>query len=202
MKLLVFSDIHNDKKALETLMAIEADAYVCAGDLVSWARGLDAMGEILKPRAERMYVLPGNHESEADIAGFCARFGCTALHGKAVEMGGVQVAGLGYSNRTPFNTPGEYTEEQLAERLGSFRQLAPLVLICHCPPKDTPLDGVKEGSHFGSVAVREFVDAYEPVRFFSGHIHETEGVDCMIGHTRGVNAGKRGYLLDLANLLA
>lgn len=202
MKLLVFSDIHNDKKALEKLMAIEADAYVCAGDLVSWARGLDAMGEILKPRADRMYVLPGNHESEADIAAFCVRFGFTALHGKAVEMGGVQVAGLGYSNRTPFNTPGEYTEEQLAERLGSFRQLAPLVLICHCPPKDTPLDGVKDGAHFGSVAVREFVDACEPVRFFSGHIHETEGVDCMMGHTRGVNAGKRGYLLDLANLLA
>lgn len=202
MKLLVFSDIHNDKKALEKLMAIEADAYVCAGDLVSWARGLDAMGEILKPRADRMYVLPGNHESEADIAAFCARFGFTALHGKAVEMDGVQVAGLGYSNRTPFNTPGEYTEEQLAERLGSFRSLAPLVLICHCPPKDTPLDGVKEGAHFGSVAVREFIDAYAPVRFFSGHIHETEGVDCMIGPTRGANAGKRGYLLDLAKLLA
>ena len=75
MKLLVFSDIHNDKQALLRLMAIEADVYVCAGDLVSWARGLDAMGEILKPRADRMYVLPGNHESEADIAGLCERFG-------------------------------------------------------------------------------------------------------------------------------
>lgn len=200
MKLLIFSDIHNDKKALEKLMAIEADAYVCAGDLVSWARGLDAMGEILKPRAERVYMLPGNHELDSDIAVFCARFGFTALHGKVVEMAGVHVAGLGYSNGTPFNTPGEYSEEQLAERLNLFRHLSPLVLICHCPPKDTPLDGAKDGPHFGSLAVREFIDAYEPVRFFSGHIHETEGVDCMIGHTRGVNAGKRGYLLDLANL--
>lgn len=145
MKLLVFSDIHNDKRALERLMATEADAYVCAGDLVSWARGLDAMGEILRPRAERMYVLPGNHESEADIAAFCARFGFTALHGKVVEMGGVQVAGLGYSNRTPFNTPGEYSEQELGQRLEAFAGLQPLVLICHCPPKDTPLDGVKEG---------------------------------------------------------
>jgi len=68
MKLLVFSDIHTDKVALEKLMAIEADIYVCAGDLVSWARGLDGMAEILKPRAEKMYMLPGNHESEADIA--------------------------------------------------------------------------------------------------------------------------------------
>lgn len=202
MKLLVFSDIHNDKKALEKLMAIEADLYVCAGDLVSWSRGLDAMGEILKPRAERMYVLPGNHESEGDIAAFCARFGFTAFHGKSIVVDGVHIAGLGYSNRTPFDTPGEYTEAQLAERLKPFAGLEPLVLICHCPPKDTPLDGVKEGAHFGSPAIAEFLAAYEPVRFFSGHIHETEGVDCMIGHTRGVNAGKRGYLLDLAVLTA
>lgn len=200
MKLLVFSDLHNDKTALQKLMAIEADVYVCAGDLVSWARGLDGMGEILKPRAERMYVMPGNHESETDIAGFCERFGFTALHGKSVMVDGVHIAGLGYSNRTPFDTPGEYTEAQLAERLGAFAGLAPMVLICHCPPKDTPLDGVKEGAHYGSSAVREFLEKYEPVRFFSGHIHETEGVDCMIGHTRGVNAGKKGYLVDLEAL--
>ncbi len=200
MKLLVFSDIHNDKRALERLMATEADAYVCAGDLVSWARGLDAMGEILKARAERMYVLPGNHESEAEIAAFCARFGFTALHGKAVAMGGVQVAGLGYSNRTPFNTPGEYSEEELGQWLEAFAGLQPLVLICHCPPKDTPLDGVKEGAHFGSPAIRKFIETHAPVRFFSGHIHETEGVECDMGPTRGVNAGRRGYLLDLAKL--
>lgn len=202
MKLLVFSDIHNDKRALERLMATEADAYVCAGDLVSWARGLEAMGEILRPRAERMYVLPGNHESEADIAGFCARFGFSALHGRAVELGGVQVAGLGYSNRTPFNTPGEYSEQELSQRLEAFAGLQPLVLICHCPPKDTPLDRVKEGAHFGSPAVREFIEKHAPARFFSGHIHETEGVECTVGRTRGVNAGKRGYLLDLAELTA
>ena len=202
MKLLVFSDIHNDKRALERLMATEADAYVCAGDLVSWARGLDVMGEILKPRAERMYVLPGNHESEADIAGFCARFGFTALHGRVVELGGGRGAGLGYSNRTPFNTPGEYSEQELSQRLEAFVGLQPLVLICHCPPKDTPLDGVKEGAHFGSPAVREFIEKHGPKRFFSGHIHETEGVECTVGRTRGVNAGKRGYLLDLAELTA
>lgn len=202
MKLLVFSDIHNDGQALRKLMAIEADVYVCAGDLVSWARGLDAMGELMKPRAERMFVLPGNHESEADIAGFCDRFGFTALHGKSIEVDGVKIAGLGYSNRTPFDTPGEYTEAQLAERLAVFAGLAPMVLICHCPPKDTPLDGVEGGAHYGSAAVREFLEKCEPVRFFSGHIHETEGVDCMIGRTRGANAGKKGYLVDLGLLTA
>ena len=48
---LIFSDIHNDAQALEKLMDIEADYYFAAGDLVSWARGLDKMGEIMKRRA-------------------------------------------------------------------------------------------------------------------------------------------------------
>ena len=200
MKLLVFSDIHTDKRALEKLMAVEADIYVCAGDLVSWASGLDGMAELLRPHAGKMYMLPGNHESEADIARLCEKFGFQNLHGRSIEMDGVHIAGLGYSNPTPFNTPGEYTEAQLAERLAPFAGLSPLVLICHCPPFDTDLDGVKPGAHFGSRAIREFIDAFEPVRFFCGHIHECEGRDVMIGHTRGANVGKRGYLLDLATL--
>lgn len=202
MKLLVFSDIHMDKKAVERLMAIEADMYVCAGDLVTWARGLDGMAELLQPRAEKMFLLPGNHESESDIARVCERYGFTNLHGKSIEIAGVHVAGLGYSSPTPFNTPGEYTEAQMAERLAPFAGLKPLVLICHCPPKETDLDGVKPGAHFGSQAIREFIDAYEPVRFFCGHIHECEGRDVMIGHTRGANVGKRGYLVDLTTLEA
>ena len=35
------------------------------------------------------------------------KFGFTALHGRNVELGGFHIAALGYSNLTPFNTPGE-----------------------------------------------------------------------------------------------
>ncbi len=40
MRILVFSDIHGDRAALETLMDRDADLYIAAGDLVSWGRGL------------------------------------------------------------------------------------------------------------------------------------------------------------------
>src|ERR1700690_3920262 len=110
LKALFFSDIHNDKRALERLMGIDADAYFAAGDLVSWARGLDKMGEVMKRRAGRTYVLPGNHESERDIAKFCERYGFTNFHGETLEVAGKHIAGLGYSSPTPFDTPGEYSE--------------------------------------------------------------------------------------------
>jgi len=193
---LIFSDIHSDAKALERLMDIEADVYFAAGDLVNWARGLDRMGEIMARRAPKMHVLPGNHESAANIEQFCQRFGFANFHEKTLEMGGLHFAGLGYSNPTPFDTPGEYSEEEIADRLAPFAALKPLALICHAPPLTTALDQIREGLHAGSRAVGEFIAAHQPAYFFCGHIHEAEGVEIQMGSTLARNVGKRGFLLN------
>jgi uncharacterized protein len=197
LKLLIFSDIHQDWLTLESLLGVEADYYIAAGDLVSWAKGLDACGKILQTRADRMYVLPGNHESAAQIAEFCARFGLHCLHERHFQIGRWNIAGLGYSNPTPFNTPGEFSEMQLAERLERFADLSPLVLVCHCPPYGTPLDRIRQDLHAGSRAVRDFIETHQPHWFFCGHIHEAQGAETLIGSTRAVNVGKKGYLLEL-----
>ena len=181
-------------------MAIEADAYFCAGDLVNMGENMAAAGEILRPKASRTYIIPGNHESADQIAEFCRAYGLIDLHERSVILDGVHLAALGYSNLTPFHTPGEYAEPDIASRLVPFAGLSPLVLICHCPPKDTPLDRAGEGLHFGSPSIRAFVDRVQPTRFFCGHIHEAAGVSAQLGQTPGLNLGKQGHLLDLASL--
>jgi Icc-related predicted phosphoesterase len=155
------------------------------------------MGEIMKRRADKMYVLPGNHESAGDIEALCTHFSFMNFHERAIQIGETHVAGLGYSSPTPFDTPGEYSEEEIARRLAKFADLKPLVLICHAPPLDTALDRIKEGLHGGSRSVREFIDAHQPAYFFCGHIHEAEGVVIQMGSTRAQNVGKKGYVLDL-----
>jgi Icc-related predicted phosphoesterase len=196
-RLLIFSDIHNEWAVLERLLQIEADYYIAAGDQVTWARGFERCGELLAARGPRVYVLPGNHESAGQTAGMCARYGLHDLHGRHFEAGRWRVAGLGYSNPTPFNTPGEYSEAQLAERLGRFTDLSPLVLVCHAPPYGTALDRIRPGLHAGSRAVAEFIARYQPEYFFCGHIHEAEGVTVEMGRTYARNVGKTGYLLEL-----
>ena len=197
MRLLVFSDIHGDSKALEAFMEVEADVYVAAGDLVNWARGLDAAGPILQKRAPKVWVLPGNHEHASDIEAFCAKFGLNPLHGKHFEIDGWTVAGFGHSNPTPFGTPGEISEQEFAVGLAPFARLDQLILICHCPPYGTPLDEAGPGKNFGSRTVREFIETNQPEWFFCGHIHEAEGRKTAIGRTLAVNAGKQGYLLEV-----
>jgi hypothetical protein len=196
-KALIFSDIHNDTRSLEHLLRIEADAYICAGDLVNWGRGLDKLAPLLTPKAERIYMMPGNHESERDIADFCARYGFINFHGATAELGGVRFAGLGYSTPTPFDTPGEYSELQMAARLDAFADFKPQVLICHAPPLNTALDRIREGLHAGSSAVRDFIEKHQPAYFFCGHIHEAEGIVIQMGATRAMNVGKKGSLLEV-----
>ena len=197
MKLLVFSDIHGDQRALARLMEIEADYYFCAGDLANFSRGLDPLGEILRQRGEKVYVIPGNHETAEQITAFCERFGLHDFHGGRIEIEGFHVIGLGYSNRTPFDTPGEYTEEQLDERLHQFDGLKPMIAICHVPPHGTMLDRITNLRHAGSKSMRDFLQREQPRFFFCGHIHEAAGAQDKLGNTSAMNVGKRGYLLDL-----
>jgi Icc-related predicted phosphoesterase len=197
VKLLIFSDIHNDWKTLERLLGIEADLYISAGDQATWEKGLDRCGEILQYRGDKVYVLPGNHESAAQVQDMCTRFGLHDFHGQQLKVGRWTVGGLGYSNPTPFHTPGEYTEAELGRRLTPFAAIDPLAMICHAPPFGTALDQIRPGLHAGSTAVRDFIQSAQPQYFFCGHIHEAEGVEIQIGQTRAWNVGKKGYLLEL-----
>ena len=201
MKILLFSDIHQDLRALHKLMATPADIYISAGDLATWSRGLDDCGRIMQPHGEKVWVLPGNHESAEQSARFCVAFGFRNFHHQAWRAGDYWIGGLGYSNPTPFNTPGEYTEEELAGKLDEFAKLSPLVLVCHAPPLGTDLDRIGSGRHGGSRSVKTFLERHAPEYFFCGHIHECAGVETRLGRTRAVNLGKRGYLLELTNPL-
>ena len=121
-------------------------------------------------------MLPGNHESADQVAAMCARHGLHDFHGRHFQAGRWHVAGLGYSNPTPFNTPGEYSEPQHRRRASQrFADLSPLVLVCHAPPYGTALDQIRPGLHAGSRSVREFIEEHQPEYFFCGHIHEAEG---------------------------
>ncbi len=201
MKILLFSDIHGDLKALERIVAQPADLHICAGDLATFGRGLERCGEVLAPLRQRLWVLPGNHETHNDTRALCARHGFVDFHRQVRELqsanGATTWAGLGYSNITPFKTPGEYSEEQIAEALAAFDGIEKLHLVVHFPPLNTTLDEFAPGKHAGSPTLRAWVERAKPAFLFCGHIHETAGKSEMLGATRCINLGKQGYALEI-----
>ncbi len=70
------------------------------------------------------------------------------------------------------------------------------IVLTHVPPFDTSIDRVAEsvpqigGRHWGSVALKNLLTAYEVSFVACGHIHECEGVATVAG-TPCLNAGSR-----------
>ena len=166
--------------------------------MVNFGRALERCGEILKAQAPKVYVLPGNHESASQITAFCRQFGLHDFHGQTLRLGRYHVAGLGYSNPTPFDTPGEYSEAELADRLTSLRGAS-------SAGAGLPLSAVRYAARSDSGRASTQVPppcaiscaASSPEYFFCGHIHEAAGASAEFGSTRAFNVGKKGYLLEL-----
>jgi Icc-related predicted phosphoesterase len=114
---------------------------------------------------------------------------------------------LGYSNKTPWDSYREMTEDQLTDVLSELCSglKAPqrAVVNVHVPPYGTGLDEapqldanltvqaslgqVKFGA-VGSTAVRECLQRVQPLLGLHGHIHESHGFK-QLGRTIAVNPG-------------
>jgi uncharacterized protein len=197
MKILIFSDIHGDLRAIGRILSQPADIYIAAGDLSTFGRGLDRSAAPLAPLRDRLWLLPGNHETHAETRALCRRHGFVDFHRQVRSLGSSQWAGLGYSNLTPFNTPGEYSEEEIAQALAAFEGIHPLYLVVHFPPHGTLLDEFAPGKHAGSPTLRNWVERFQPAYLFCGHIHEAAGLRDQIGSTPCLNVGKQGFRIEI-----
>jgi uncharacterized protein len=144
--------------------------------------------------------------------------------GRMVELpGGFPMISVGYSNRTPWDSPRELGEEDLAALID--REAAKLadpsraIFNLHVPPKDTPIDQavaldsefrpvMRGGSPYitgvGSSAVRDAIATYQPMLSLHGHIHESRG-EARIGRSLALNPGSeysegvlRGVIITLS----
>jgi hypothetical protein len=138
-----------------------------------------------------------------------------ACEGRPVDLDGVHtMITVGLSTPTPWETPREATEDELAtaieEAVAPVADLGRCVFNLHCPPKDTILDRclkldmdrvvpgqlpkpVRVAGQLvtiggGSVAVREAIGRYQPAVALHGHIHESPG-RLRIGRTLCFNPG-------------
>jgi Icc-related predicted phosphoesterase len=194
VKIVAFGDVHMAIRQMAHI-AVElstADLLILSGDLTNFGGRADAARVISAARGYCPHVLalPGNVD-RPEVIPFLREEG-VSLHGEGRRIGDVGLFGCGGSNITPFHTPLEYQDEELAATLARGYPAvagAPLrLMVCHTPPYATTLDRLVNGTPVGSMAVRQFIAAYQPHLCITGHIHESPGVD-FIGRTKILNAG-------------
>ncbi|MDR1241285.1 MAG: metallophosphoesterase family protein [Deltaproteobacteria bacterium] len=191
---IVFGDLHGDVHNVEEIIDLdEASGVILTGDL-TFMGGISAGSKVLEAIASHnhnIYAQIGNMD-KPELTGHLKKHYFN-LHGEAQFIHPeITAIGLGGAPRTPFNTPSEFSEEEIGILLkhaffqaGEYKNL---VLISHSPPADTACDCLENGTHVGSRTIRKFIEQVQPALCLCGHIHESKAVD-RIGGTVVINPG-------------
>jgi len=174
----------------------------------SATRWLELADERLRDLGIYAYIMLGNDDFPELKGVFGASERVIDPEDAVVELpGGWQLASLGYSNPTPWNTARELPEPELAARLelivGQLADPASSILNIHVPPVGTSIDraarldadlrpitrgGQVEIASVGSTSVRALLERMQPTLSLHGHIHESPGM-AKIGKTLAINPG-------------
>ena len=203
MKIISFGDIHEDLNNL-TLLKNEmesADLVIVTGDLTNFNGRKEAervIDEIMKYN-ENVLAQLGNLD-QPEVNDYLTEKGIN-LHRNGFIRDDVGIFGVGGSNPTPFNTPTEFSEDEietfLLDGIDKVKDAKFKIMVPHMPPKDTKIDIITAGAHAGSQSVSNFIFKHKPDIALSGHIHEARGSDT-IENTLAFNAGmfrEGGYVV-------
>jgi len=191
MNILAVSDIHGrinyEKRILDALSS--ADIVVICGDITNFGGRKEAIIVLntIREFNPNILAVPGNCDQYEVLD--VLKNEHINLHGEIKEFKGLVFFGIGGSGFTPFNTPQEYSDEEIERILNNYKkQKGREIFVSHAPPMNTKVDKTLMGMHVGSKHIRKFIEENQPDICLCGHIHEARGID-KIGKTIILNPG-------------
>jgi Icc-related predicted phosphoesterase len=192
----------NDKLADELFIRLMGET------VENW---LKIAADRLQPEGIKMYITGGNDDDLSMNQFFEKSEWAEYVEDKVVFIDEQhEMISSAYVNPTPWDTPREASEEELAEKIeamvAQLENVENSIWNFHAPPHDSGLDVapaldtsvyppapiLRSGElvyvNVGSKAVREAIDKYQPLLGLHGHIHEAKGVR-KIGRTMCMNPG-------------
>ncbi len=193
MKILAFSDIHQNKKVAREIVesSVKADVIIGAGDFATCGQGASDTIDILKMASIPVIIVPGNHDNIAELKSLCDNWPLGYfLHGDSVEIDRFVFLGLG--GEIPARNNAHWNEslsEKTAEEILSNSQNYD-VLITHTPPLGH-VDVEEDGIHDGSEAILHAIEKQQPKLNLCGHMHFSWGQSSQVRKTEIYNLGPR-----------
>jgi Icc-related predicted phosphoesterase len=194
MKIIALPDIHARTSSLEAMgdLLSSADLILLVGDLTNAGGVTEAKAVIQTVRKfnTSLLAVPGNWD-RLEVDAFLSEQNIN-LNCRSFLFDQIAFVGIGASLPCLIPTPNEVSEADLERCLN--RAIAgldpeiPKILVSHQPPLNTSTDLAQGKTHIGSKAIRTFIERFQPTLCFTGHIHESVGID-RVGSTRIINPG-------------
>lgn len=198
MKIMAISDLHGKiNKSLEKyLEQNKIDLLIISGDISNFGPTQLIQDNLNKISTYNtpIIAIPGNCDPQ-DTTDAINNSQAQNAHKENIKIENIIITGFGGSNPTPFDTPTEYTDEELYTQLDTLIKQTQVekenihILLTHAPPLNTKADEIPDGAHVGSEAVRKIIEKYQPDINLCGHIHEAKSID-KIGKTTILNPGE------------
>ncbi len=185
MRILVLADIHSYLSQLTGILEeVDFDLVMIAGDLTHYrADDVLKIDSILSRYTDEVFAVHGNCDFETSTLNVYDSL--KFLHAKSIDAKDFIVHGVGGSTYTPFNTPTEYSEEEMESFVNKLEVKSSMlnILLSHSPPLGI-VDETMSGERAGSVAIRKRLSDFDLV--LCGHIHESPGVERVVEGKREV----------------
>ena len=201
MKILALSDIHGDKDHVKEMAELGArenvDLVILAGDILNFDEWKPGLIGPFKEKGLDIAVMPGNHEGMADINFMVEKYGVKNLHGYSLRLGDVGIFGCGYGDEGSglHILNDEEFFKTLKQAHDSLEGVKKKLMVTHVQPNDCIIS-LKHPT-WGSSGVRKALEQFEPDIHICGHMHETHGIEEVIGRTKVINVGKTGKIIEL-----
>ncbi len=193
MKILAFSDLHSDEKALRSLekKAKKADILVCAGDFTYFEMGMKKILTKLNSFGKKVVLVHGNHEEPFNVKVMSRKMKNIVYVHKKLHRHWNYVF-VGHGGEGFALTSKDF--ERFASKL-KFRKEDKIIFVHHQPPHGTKLDFI--WAHHGNRSYRNFILKKKPILAICGHLHETAGKKDKLGKTTLLNAGEKGVIIKV-----
>ncbi|MDK2849428.1 MAG: uncharacterized protein PWP03_838 [Candidatus Woesearchaeota archaeon] len=197
MKILAFTDIHNQKNYVDRVYRLskKADIVVFLGDLTIFGEINPDIVKKLKQIPTLVLMVHGNHDDPELFSQISSvNSNLVFLHKKLFRFEDTLFIGFGgggFSEREP-----EF-ERFVRKNKTEISKFEKIVLLTHAPPKDSCLDEL-DNVHFGNQSFAKFLKTHSTKKILalSGHFHENEGKLCRDDNRIFCNPGPKGMILN------
>ncbi len=196
MKILIFSDIHSSKTAVERIKTLalreDPDILITPGDISNFGNGYEYVVKELDSLGKPILFVPGNHEEHLDNDVMLSKTkNWINIHKGLYSLGNLQVIGFGGGGFSAVDIKFDQFMKQSSRDLDPNKKI---ILVTHGPPYNTKLD-ILNDSLAGNKSYREWIERCNFHFAISGHLHEKASVVDKINNTICINPGPYGKVI-------
>lgn len=196
LKILAAGDLHGDFGAAEKL-SIKAkknrvDLVILAGDIYGYSEGEPGILEPFSKAGQKVLFIPGNCDFDEDIQDL-------SKIGKNIDRRYVGYNEVGIVGAGNPDWKLQLDELDLINIKKNFSKMkfSKKILVSHLHAAGTNAEKFGFEGWCGDEVLRYAVERFEPDFLISAHIHESEGIEDVIGRTRVIQVGKSGTVLEI-----